>query len=88
MRNLFKQEDSDNSMEKSTYINSKGVNDLAPGTLQKLVLRGLFISLIITAGFFVSSLDNSRLALPLYLGVVAVGALFMRLAMAPKKHRP
>ncbi|MDP3487960.1 MAG: hypothetical protein Q8S19_08520 [Bacillota bacterium] len=59
---------------------------MAPGTLQKLVLGGLLISLTIAAVVFVSVLENTRVALPLYLGVAAVGALFVRLVMAPTKR--
>lgn len=59
---------------------------MAPGTIKKLALGGLLISLIIASVIFVSVLDNSRAALPLYLGVAAVGALFVRLVMAPNKR--
>ena len=59
---------------------------MAPGTIKKLVLGGLLISLIVATVIFVSILDNTRVALPLYLGVAAVGALFMRLVMAPTKR--
>lgn len=69
------------------YNITKGVNDVAPGTIQKLILGGLLISLIVASVVFVSVLDNSRAALPLYLGVAAIGALFVRLVMSPTKHK-
>ena len=59
---------------------------MAPGAIQKLILGALLISLIVASVVFVSVQDNSRAALPLYLGVAAVGALFMRLVMAPTKR--
>jgi len=57
-------------------------------TTQKLSLGALLVVLISAAVVSVSVLNNTRAALPLYLGVAAVGALFVRVVMAPGSKAP
>lgn len=57
---------------------------MSPRRIQKLLVGILLSAMIIAAVFYVSVLDSSSAALPLYLGIAAVGALFVRMVMAPR----